>query len=80
MHALSELLSEEEPLAQKSAGALGALARRLLRAATDLATRSKGNVWPATKHATALSRSLRFGARHVAASCSSARAPAIQSF
>ena len=49
MHALSELLSEEGPLARKSAGALGALARRLLRAATDLATRSRGNVWPATQ-------------------------------
>ena len=33
-------MSEGEPLARKSPGALAALARRLLRAATDLATRS----------------------------------------
>jgi|JRHI01.1.fsa_nt_gi uroporphyrin-III C-methyltransferase/precorrin-2 dehydrogenase/sirohydrochlorin ferrochelatase len=49
MHALSELLSEGEPLAPKSPGALAALARRLLRAATDLATRLRGNVWLATQ-------------------------------
>ena len=45
MHALSELLSEGEPLARKSPGALAALARRLLRTATHLATRLRGNAW-----------------------------------
>ena len=49
MHALSELLSEGEPLARRSPGALVALARRLLRAATDLATRLRGNAWLATQ-------------------------------
>ncbi|MGZ5822406.1 MAG: SAM-dependent methyltransferase [Hyphomicrobium sp.] len=49
MHALSELLIEGEPLARKSPGALAALARRLLRAATDLATRSRANGWLATQ-------------------------------
>ena len=80
MHALSELLSEGEPLARKSPGALAALARRLLRTATHLATRLRGNAWLASKHVTAPSRSVRSSARDVAASCSSARVPAIQSF
>jgi uroporphyrin-III C-methyltransferase / precorrin-2 dehydrogenase / sirohydrochlorin ferrochelatase len=49
MHSLSELLSKGEPLARRSPGALVALARRLLRAATDLATRLRGNAWLATQ-------------------------------